>query len=458
MYICVLCFVLLLLFITEVEAFRRLREEFGQKRNERLEKEQQLKREQEEWKQQRENLCRERERLARELEQQARDSESHHEQQVNQLTRTLTTAQQELEHEKEQRQAAQQQVRDLESHHQQQVNQLTRTLTTARQELEHEKEQRQTSEQEARELENRLQVQQHQVSELTTTVRRTQQSLEQEREERQRTQQSLEQEREVRQRTQQSLEQEREERQRTEQHSRDLEGRVTELATTLATAQQAIEEYRRSESRDWIISRDEVRMSDRSLGEGGWGAVFEGTFRGTQVAVKQIHALIVSPYNRRLFEREMNMASRCRHPCLLQFIGATNDDTSPLFVTELMETSLRAVLHERSLTSREILVISTDVARALNYLHLNRPTPIIHRDISGGNVLLWQQGEVWRGKVSDYGTANFVRREMTAAPGTAAYSAPEALTSTQSPKVGFRVCFGCDVITKQAGALNGGRM
>ena len=190
---------------------------------------------------------------------------------------------------------------------------------------------------------------------------------------------------------------------------------------------------------DWVISRHEVLLSGRSLGVGAWGSVLEGTFRGTPVAVKQIHELILSPYNRRLFEREMIMASRCRHPCLLQFIGATNDDTSPLFVTELMETSLRAVLHERSLTSREILVISTDVARALNYLHLSRPTPIIHRDISSGNVLLWKQGETWRGKVSDYGTANFVRQQMTTAPGAQIYSAPEALTSTQSPKVSFLV-------------------
>ena len=215
-----------------------------------------------------------------------------------------------------------------------------------------------------------------------------------------------------------------------------------ELRASLTAAQQALEENRLSESRDWVISRDEVRMSDRSLGVGGWGAVFEGTFRGTQVAVKKIHELIISPHNRLLFEREMIMASRCRHPCLLQFIGATNDDTSPLFVTELMETSLRAVLHERSLTSREILVISTDVARALNYLHLNRPTPIIHRDISSANVLLWRQGDVWRGKVSDYGAASFIDQEMTEAPGAPAYSAPEALTSTQSPKVGFCMCAG----------------
>ena len=47
------------------------------------------------------------------------------------------------------------------------------------------------------------------------------------------------------------------------------------------------------------------------------------------MAVKQIHELILSPHNRRLFMREMNIASKCRHPCLLQFIGATNDDGNP---------------------------------------------------------------------------------------------------------------------------------
>ena len=251
-----------------------------------------------------------------------------------------------------------------------------------------------------------------------------------------------------RERLERELEHAREQLQTAEQRARDQERRLqlqergfNELTTTITAAQQALEENRRSESRDWVINRDEVHVSDRSLGVGGWGRVFEGTFRGTEVAVKQIHELILSPHNQRLFEREMIMASRCRHPCLLQFIGATNDDTSPLFVTELMETSLRAVLHERSLTSREILVISTDVARALNYLHLNRPTPIIHRDISSANVLLWRQGETWRGKVSDYGTANFVRQQMTKAPGTPIYSAPEALTSTQSPKASLVVRF-----------------
>ena len=209
---------------------------------------------------------------------------------------------------------------------------------------------------------------------------------------------------------------------------------IHELEATLSTAQQSLEEYRQKEPCDWVISRDEIHVSDKCLGVGGWGKVFLGRFRGCQVAVKQMHELILSPHNRRLFEREMNIASRCRHPCLLQFIGATNDEGSPLFVTELMEISLRGLLELRQLSEAEITAISLDVALALNYLHKSKP-PIIHRDVSSANVLLWRQGDQWRGKVSDYGTANFMQQTMTVAPGAMIYSAPEALTSSQTVKV-----------------------
>ena len=212
------------------------------------------------------------------------------------------------------------------------------------------------------------------------------------------------------------------------------EEHVKELETTLSTAQQALDEYRRKEPCDWVISRNEIDMTDTCLGVGGWGTVVLGRFRGCKVAVKQIHELILSPHNRRLFEREMNIASRCRHPCLLQFIGATNDEDSPLFVTELMESSLRALLKQRSLSHTDISVISLDIAQALNYLHKSEP-PIIHRDISSANVLLWRHGDQWRGKVSDYGTANFVQQNMTVGPGAESYSSPEARTGCQTEKV-----------------------
>ena len=180
-----------------------------------------------------------------------------------------------------------------------------------------------------------------------------------------------------------------------------------------------------SQSNDWVISRDDIQLTDNSLGVGGWGEVFEGRYCGCSVAVKRIHEAINSPYNQSLFQREIDIASRCRHPCLLQFIGATNDEEIPLFVTELMESNLRELLGQRPLSRKEITVISLDVARALNYLHQKKPFPIFHRDVSSGNVLLWRQGDQWRGKVSDYGSAKFEEQFMSIGPGCFAYSAPE---------------------------------
>ena len=221
-----------------------------------------------------------------------------------------------------------------------------------------------------------------------------------------------------------------------ERQLREKDQEISELELSLSLAQRRISEQRRQERCDWVISRDEIQISENCLGRGGWGSVNEGTYCGCTVAVKQIHDMILSPHNRLLFEREMNIASACRHPCLLQFIGATNDEGSPLFVTELMEMSLRALLEERQLSETELQVISLDVARALNYLHQKKPSPIIHRDVSSANVLLWQQGDQRRGKVSDYGTANFIQQTMTVAPGAAIYCAPEAHTSNQTVKVG----------------------
>lgn len=211
---------------------------------------------------------------------------------------------------------------------------------------------------------------------------------------------------------------------------------MIELEKSLSTAQRTLTERSRQQTPDWVISRDQIQLTENCLGSGGWGKVVEGKYCGCTVAIKQIYGVLLksSPYYRELFEREMNIASRCRHPCLLQFIGATNDEGSPLFVTELLESSLRTLLEQQPLPASDISILSVDIAQALNYLHLSKP-PIIHRDISSANVLLWRQGEQWRGKVSDYGTANFMQQTMTVAPGAMIYSAPEALTSNQTVKI-----------------------
>ena len=288
------------------------------------------------------------------------------------------------------------------------------------------------SQRQLREIQQREENSQRQ---LRQTQQREENSPRQLREMQQREENSQRQLREMQQNSQRQLRQMQQREENVQRQLREKEQEVNELELSLSLAQQTISEHRRQETCDWVISRNEIQMTENCLGRGGWGSVNEGTYCGCTVAVKQIQDLILSRHNRLLFEREMNIASAFRHPCLLQFIGATNDEGSPLFVTELMEKSLRALFEERPLSETEMRVISLDVDRALNYLHQKKPSPIIHRDVSSANVLLWRQGDQWRGKVSDYGTANFMQQTMTVAPGAMIYSAPEALSSNQTPKV-----------------------
>ena len=324
--------------------------------------------------------------------------------------------------------------------------QSKRTCAELERGLENERLLSQSNQQAAQTKEETIREQMRQLEEerqlklgLEDRVRGLQTEVDEERSRRVSTERELLQERNISQQTREILERER----RTYKHQIrqkqrtlvDTERRLRESESAVSVAEEALAECRQLGPRDWIIRRDEVIMSEKFLGKGAWGEVYQGSFRGFQVAVKQIHDLILSPHNCKRFEREMSIASRCRHPNLLQFMGATNNDESPLFVTELLDTDLRKVLSQRSLRHEEIVCLALDVAIALNYLHLNKPFPIIHRDISSSNVLLWRRDDRWRAKLSDYGAANFMRQCMTSNPGARIYAAPEALTSKQSPKV-----------------------
>jgi len=213
----------------------------------------------------------------------------------------------------------------------------------------------------------------------------------------------------------------------------DAEHRAEEAERRAHDARQGASEGEPS----WVVQRDEINLTDTELGRGGWAVVRVAEFRRVHCAAKCLYRQIVSNYNRVLFTREMNMASRVRHPNLLQFIGATLRGEL-IILTELMPTSVRGELeNERTFSHNQIISISLDVARALNYLHLMQPSPIIHRDISSANVLLEPRpNNSWSAKVSDYGSVNLLERLSTGAPGNPTYAAPEAQNAAlQSPKM-----------------------
>ena len=212
---------------------------------------------------------------------------------------------------------------------------------------------------------------------------------------------------------------------------RELQGKNRELQEKERELRQSQDAVRRYQQQDdhWVINKDEVILTQTELGRGSFAVVKVGTFRGLRVAVKSLHTIIISNYNLALFSREMSIASRVRHPNLVQFIGATKVG-NPLILTELMNTSLYKELQEKELTRQQILSIAQDVALGLNYLHLFKPQPIIHRDVSSPNVLLKPStGPAgYEAKVADYGTAKLQQGNSTGTimPGNAAYAAPEA--------------------------------
>ena len=225
----------------------------------------------------------------------------------------------------------------------------------------------------------------------------------------------------------------------SEMQRRDIDYnlQLQEATTALQQAQQniqqlqeaAIQQRQGQEDSHWVVNRDEIHMTEQVIGRGAYGEVKVAHFRGLKVAAKHMHQIILSPYYSAIFAREMKMAACVRHPNLLQFIGAVQEGV-PVILTEWMSTSLRKELEKSPLTRPQIIKICTDITLALNYLHLWKPHPILHRDVSSQNVLLECSGtgaRQWKAKLSDYGLANFTHQiSVNSGPGCPAYSAPEA--------------------------------
>ena len=310
----------------------------------------------------------------------------------------------------------------------------------------------QDAEARARDLQTQLEASQETCQELQQSLHATQQSLEASQQSLQRTQadkQALEralQQSQLRERAlqeritagKQSTQEAREQVQLLQQRVQEAEQRTAEAERRAREAQERGREEPEEGEPSWLVHKEEINLTEEELGRGGWGVVSVATFRGAHIAAKCLYGALNYGYWQNVFSREMNMAARIRHPNLLQFIGATLDGEL-IILTELMPTSLRAVLERarEPLPHQQIFTIGLDVARALNYLHLMRPTPLIHRDVSSANVLLEPQpNDSWKAKVSDYGSVNLLENLRTVGPGSPVYAAPEAnIPPLQSPKM-----------------------
>ncbi|GJX88633.1 U-box domain-containing protein kinase family protein [Tanacetum coccineum] len=122
--------------------------------------------------------------------------------------------------------------------------------------------------------------------------------------------------------------------------------------------------------------RDATRDFDQSLkiGEGGYGSIFRGFLRHTEVAIKMLHSQSMQGPSE--FQQEVNVLSKLRHPNLVTLIGVTGPKGTFLYMdpeflstgelTSKSDTYSFGVILLRLLTGKPALGLTWEVKCALN--------------------------------------------------------------------------------------------
>eukprot|EP00727_Mastigamoeba_balamuthi_P010609 m51a1_g6170 putative protein serine threonine (1714) ;mRNA; f:718-6755 len=198
-----------------------------------------------------------------------------------------------------------------------------------------------------------------------------------------------------------------------------------------------------------VVTRPSCKLDPRELvvlGKtdgaecGSTGGVVRGTWRGTEVAVKEMPAGWYTPQQ---VARELGALARLACPQVVKIHGAVPlGDTSAVVMEVAPLGSLADVLGTRELSEREQVLVAVDCARALDAAHR---AGLLHGFVKAGNVLVFSLDEqggdsassgeaAVHAKVSDFGMERALATTMEGAlavqaMGTLQYMAPEVITA-----------------------------
>lgn len=152
---------------------------------------------------------------------------------------------------------------------------------------------------------------------------------------------------------------------------------------------------------------------DRSavLGKGGFGTVFRGTWKCTQVAIKRIEQKGDTPesHSEQIKQSitELHCLNAYRHDNVLPLYGYSIGGPQPCLVYQYMsggslEHRLRTKDPGKILSWSQRLNVSIGTARGLQFLHTIGEKPLIHGDIKSANILL---DPFDNAKIGDFGLA-----------------------------------------------------
>jgi serine/threonine-protein kinase len=169
---------------------------------------------------------------------------------------------------------------------------------------------------------------------------------------------------------------------------------------------------------------------ERELGGGGMSRVFiaQDTSLGRTVVVKVLPPEMAGSVNFDRFRREIQLAARLQHACIVPVLAAGAADGIPYYTMPFIdgESLRRKLARGGELPVADAVRILRDMAEALSYAH---EQGVVHRDIKPDNVLLGKH----HAQVADFGVAKALSASTQAegmtsvgvALGTPAYMAPE---------------------------------
>jgi len=187
-------------------------------------------------------------------------------------------------------------------------------------------------------------------------------------------------------------------------------------------------------------------MPDKKLGQGEFGQVIAGRFRGSLVAVKVtksganslIHAVSQDEekavQHLGLVANEIRLMRHVRHPNIVLFHGACVDPrvSEIALVFEMIEgiTLDKAVPREPVADDAAVLhQVCVQMCCALHYLHSHSPV-IVHSDLKASNVMVEHWPQQVRTKLLDFGLSLIVNKRSKLSGGTRSWMPPEMFSST----------------------------
>jgi len=186
---------------------------------------------------------------------------------------------------------------------------------------------------------------------------------------------------------------------------------------------------------------DEFELYQK-VGEGSFGAVYEGMWRKQRVAIKLLkYAQDADVADIDEFRSEIAVLAKLRHQNIVRFTGACFFPKRMALVTEYCSLgSLHRVMQTHSLPWALTARMLADIAAGVAFLH---ESGIVHRDLKTDNVLVFSlsEGEAVLAKLTDFGTAvdavvmvgGAKDRNHSSLVGTPIYMAPELLLRNAKP-------------------------